>query len=491
LTTATAARWALERATKAAKASAESSRHNPLRFMRWTPPQDKIHRLRAKRKLLRSGNQFGKTTAALAEVIWRCTGTHPHYETKAPPIECWVVCTSWQQAVAIMLKFHELCPSEWIDTWASSHFTIRNGYGKDNPTVIFNCGSILRFRTTNQGPTALQGATVDYVLIDEPTDLDIYRELDRRLMRTGGSLCLSLTPVNRDCSWLWEMVEAGVVEEVHAKLTVDNLTPVGAVEPLRLQDNTLMDAEWIAEQWRITPPVFAPVVLDGAWETRPEGVFFKCFDRAQHVVPDAALDPSRGQIRWIMGIDYAAADRDYGQVAVLAQVQRQTGERGRTREAILVRDTVVMPGVATNTQFAVEVLRMLERCGLRWRDLHEVHGDNPVTARWVLKSNIETMRAISREAGVGYSSLQPRIKNAKEGKLSAGMVDAGCRYLYEQMAEGLLLMHPRCEPLAEAFETWDYRRDHPAKDRIDALRYGLKSYIFPRGTRSATLLRVG
>ena len=455
--------------------------------MRWTPPQDRIHRLDAKRKLLRSGNQFGKTTAALAEVIWRCTGTHPHYPTKAPPIECWVVCTSWQQAVAIMLKFHELCPSEHIDHFASSHFTIRNGYGKDNPTVIFNCGTVLRFRTTNQGPTALQGATVDYVLIDEPTSLDIYRELDRRLMRTGGSLCLSLTPVNRDCSWLWDMVEADVIEEVHAKLTAENLTPVGAVEPLRLQDNTLMDSDWIAEQWRITPPIFAPVVLDGEWETRPEGVFFKCFDRSKHVSADAALDPARGAIRWVMGIDYAAADRDYGQVAVLAQVQRQVGDNGRKREAILVRDLVVMPGVATNGQFAAEVLRMLERQGMKWRDLHEVHGDNPVTARWVLKSNIETMRAISREAGIGYSSLQPRIKNAKEGKLSAGMVDAGARYLYEHLAEGLLILSPRAAALADAFETWDYGRDHPAKDRIDALRYALKMYIFPRGRQGAVV----
>ena len=482
---------ALRRATAAAKAAAAASAADPLRWIRWTPPQDAVHRLDYPRKLLRSGNQYGKTTAALAEVIWRCTGTHPHYPTRAPPIECWVVCTSWQQAVAIMLKFHELCPADLIDHRASSHYTIRNGYGKDNPTIIFQCGSVLRFRTTNQGAVALQGATVDYVLIDEPTSLDIYRELDRRLVRTGGALCLSLTPVNRDCSWLWEMVEAGVIREVHAKLTVENLTPAGALEPLRLADGTLMDEAWIAEQWRITPPVFAPVVLDGAWETRPEGVFFKCFDRNVHMNAATALDPDRGPLKWVMGIDYAAADRDFGQTAVLIQVQRQADGKGRSREAMIVHDAVVMPGVSTNRQFAGEVMRMLDRSGLRWRDLYQVHGDNPVQSRWATKSNIETMRAVSREVGVAYSSLQPRIRSAKEGRLSAGMVDAGCRYLYEHIAEGLVMVHPRAASIAEAFETWDYSKDHPAKDRLDAVRYALKSYIFPRGRRSATLLRVG
>ena len=481
----------LRRAAKAAKRSKAAADDRPLRHIQWTPPQDAVHRLRARRKLLRSGNQFGKTTAALAEVIWRCTGMHPHYPTRPPPIECWVVCTSWQQAVAIMVKFQGLCPGELIDRRRSSNFTIRNGYGKDNPTLVFKCGSVLRFRTTNQGPTALQGATVDYVLIDEPTDLDIYRELDRRLLRTGGDLCLSLTPVNRDCTWLREMVEGGTIEEVHAKLTAANLVPLGAAGPLVLPDGTPMDQAWIDAERLRTPAIYAPVVLDGEWDMRPEGVYFECFDRDKHVSSTALLNPARGNLRWVVGIDYSAADRAFGQVGVLAQVQSQTDERGRRREAVIVHDLVVMDGVVTNRQFAAGLLEMLARNGLVWRDLHAIHGDNPVESRWALKSNIETMRALAMEMGVAYSGLQPRIRAAKEGRASLAMLTSGCRYLWELIAEERFTIRPRALSLAEALETWDYTRHHPAKDRVDALRYALKPWIQPRGRRSGFTLRAG
>jgi phage terminase large subunit-like protein len=486
-----ALRASLRRASKAAKRSLESAKDRPLRHIQWTPPQDQIHRLQAQRKLLRSGNQFGKTTAALAEVIWRCTGTHPHYPTRPPPIEAWVVCTSWQQAVAIMCKFHDLCPIEAIDRRRSSNFTLRNGYGKDNPTVVFVCGSVLRFRTTNQGPTALQGATVDYVLIDEPTDLGIYRELDRRLLRTGGSLCLSLTPVNRDCTWLREMVEQGVIQEVHAKLTAPNLIPVGAAGPLCLPDGTPMDQAWIDAERLRTPAIYAPVVLDGEWDMRPEGVYFECFDRSRHVSQTAVLNPTRGNVRWVLGIDYSAADRAFGQVGALAQVQSQVDEKKRRREAVIVHDLVMMDGVVTNRQFAAAVLEMLARNGIAWRDLHSVHGDNPVESRWALKSNIETMRALALEMGVSYGSLQPRIRAAKEGSASLAMLTAGCRYLWELIAEDRFTIRPRAMSMAEALETWDYTKHHPSKDRVDALRYALKPWIQPRGRGSGFVLRAG
>jgi len=470
---------------------------DPLRWIRWTPPQDAIHRLQAKRKLFRAGNQLGKSWSALAEVIWRATGTHPHYETKAPPIEAWVVCTSWSQAVAIMGKFHFLCPAGMVDVAASSRYTSRNGYGKDNPACVFKNGSVVRFKTTKQGPTALQGATLDYVLIDEPTTPEIYRELDRRLTRTGGSLCLSLTPVNIDCSWIEQAVEEGVISEVHALLTAENLTPVPrptdtfTPEPFREEDGTLMDADWIKDQWRKVPSAFAPVVLDGEWNIRPEGVFFDIFDPRVHVSSEVRLDAQRGQVRWCLGIDYAAANRDHGQVAVLTQVQQIKDDKGRSEEVIFVRDCVVVSGVMTNKQFARLILDMLDAHGIVWSDIDEVYGDNPVQSRYGYRSNIETGKALARHMGIGYRALQPRLKNVKDGAAAAGMVMAGCRYLYERLAEGRFMVHPRALPVIEAMQTWDLDTRHPAKDRIDAVRYALKGYIFARHRGPRAVLRAG
>jgi hypothetical protein len=252
-----------------------------------------------------------------------------------------------------------------------------------------------------------------------------------------------------------------------------------------------MDGEWIKDQWRRVPSAFAPVVLDGEWNVRPEGVFFDAFDPRSHVAPDVRFDERRGPVRWALGIDYASAARDFGQTAMLCQVQQIADERGRKSEAVLVVDEVVVPGVTTNRQFARHMVEMLERRGLAWRDIDEAYGDNPVVSRWVRKSNIETMRAVEKLLGLKSKSLQPRIISAKEGTRSSGMVDAGCRYIYELLADNRFLIHPRCAGLVEAMQTWDYDFRHPAKDRIDAVRYALKGYIFPRNRSGGAVLRVG
>jgi len=426
----------------------------------------------------------GKTYVGIAEVIYRATGTHPFYPTRRPPVEIWIVCTSWAQSVAIMGKFWALVPKDQI---RATRWDPKNGFGKDNPAVVFHNGSIVRFRTTNQGPEALAGATIDYVHVDEPCDDDVYRELDRRVMRRAGSIGITLTPINRPTEWLRELVKIGAVTEVHARLTAANLTPLGARRPLTLLDGTVMDEEWIAGERAKTPAMTAPVVLDGEWETRPEGVFFKCFDVLRHVRKGIDLDPARGTIRHVLGFDYATADRDYGHCAVLSKVQPYTDEKGNKFARVLVLDEVTMPGTATTQEFARAVLTMLARNSLKWGDLYAVHGDNPVESRWVQKSNINTMKALVIEMGISYRALSPQVLNAKDHVRSVEAMDKGCRWMYGAIATGDYVVHPRCELLIRALQTWDYDPKHPLKDVIDANRYSLKPWIFTSTVSSVTL----
>lgn len=466
---------------------------DPLSCVPWTKPQHEWLSLDAPRKLLRAGNQIGKTWAGLAEVIFRCIGRHPFLSVRRPPIEAWIVCTSWQQSVAIMGKFHELCADSFIDHKQSSNFSRKNGYGKENPTVVFReewGGSIVRFKTTMQGASAVASGTIDLVLVDEPPTEDVYRELASRVRRRGGTILITLTPINNPCGWLKQLVADGVVQEVHAKLLPENLIPHGLATPL-YSDGAPMDAAWIAEQRRITPPSIADVVLDGEWEARFVGAWLKCFSRDRHV-GDYTFDPSRGQTRWVVGIDYSSATREAGQVAVLARVQERRDERGRARFYVLAVDEVVEDGVVTNEDFAGQMLTMLGRHGLRWVDVWQAHGDNPVRGRYgVERSNIETRKALAREIGVSPEGLLPRILSAKDGD-GATMYDVSCRWLYERFATDEAMVHRRCARLIEACETWDGSRDHPAKDRIDALRYALKPFAMRYPGRSgAVSLRIG
>ena len=97
---------ALRRLRESTREIAGRSEAGALNFIKWTKPQADFHNLDAPRKLFRSGNQMGKSVAGLACVIWAATGTGgPLYAlSRGQSRECWVVCTSWSQSIAIMAK---------------------------------------------------------------------------------------------------------------------------------------------------------------------------------------------------------------------------------------------------------------------------------------------------------------------------------------------------------------------------------------------------
>lgn len=481
----------------AALSMATAAELDMLPWVRWTPPQHEWLALNPPSgvKLFRAGNQsIGKSWAQMAEIIWRAEGTHPHYPTTSPPVEIWCVCTSWAQSVAIQKKFFELAPKARLTARTRDRFRVEDGWGKDNPVASFINGSIVRFRTTNQGPEAQAGATVDYIAIDEPPDEEVFRELRKRVMRSGGQVGMTMTPINRPCAWIRAEVEAGRIDEVHARLVPENLIPIGTDQPLSVIDpytrlEVPMDAAWIAHQELITPASWAPVVLHGEWETKPQGVWFACFDAAKHVRSNVRLDPKRGPIYHVLGFDYAAGDRPYGHCAALTQVQAQKSE-GRTRYAVYALDEVVLGGTDTTPVFARAVLAMLERNGLRWTDLHAVHGDNPVTSRFATRSNILTAKALAVELAIPLEALLPRVLSAKDGGANAEAFNAGNRWIYERIAAGEMLMHPRCEATIRGYETWDYSKMHVAKDILDARRYSLKPFIFPPGSSGGVTIHL-
>ena len=483
---------ALDAMERAMLGAVEHSEGHPLDWIDWTIRQAEYVALTSwcAYSLFRAGNQVGKTYVGAALTIWACLGYHPGGALTRPPIEAWVVCTSWSQAVAIMATVWDLCPKDVLAPGQT--FDRRRGFGKDNPALVFANGSIIRFRTTNQGAGALAGSTVDWIWIDEPTDEAIYRELQKRVMRRAGRLIITLTPVNRDCSWLAEMVTRGAIREVHARLDTAALTFSGSGELMTLLDGTPMDAAWIAEQRRVTPPLWVPVVLDGEWDAGVQGVFFANFDPAVHVSAAVRLRaPATAKLRWMLGIDYAAADRDYGQCAILCRVLEVPRANGGGVDCwIYVVDEVVLGGAADSDEFAAELAAMLDRQGIQWSQIAYVHGDNPVASRWEEKSNVNTMRSMAQRLRVPQKALKPRILNAKDGVRSSGSLTHGCRYVYAALAKRRLMIHPRCTHLTKGLQTWDFTIDHPYKDVIDALRYALKRLIFPGGGSSHVSVRV-
>jgi len=459
---------ALRRAARLARELATRAHADPLAHMRWLPPQAALHRCTARRKLLRAGNQaYGKTTAGLAELIWRCTGLHPHVQVPPPPIEAWVLCASWSQSLAIQGKLWDLVPHALLKP--GQRYDPVNGFGAHSPTLQFACGSLIRVKTTKQRALDLSGATIDIAMFDEPpASQRLYGEVCKRVMARNGIVMLTLTPINAPVDWLRAECEAGRVVDLHFPLDPRYLIPEGANTPHLLRDGTPCDADWVARIRDETPGHEAPITVDGEWETRVEGRVFRSFRDSgdgAHVTP---LTP-RGDVKLALGIDHGAgAGRE---VAILIAVD----ERGEYPE-IWVLDEYASNAETTPEQDIRAILAMLRRHGQEWGDLDYVYGDRPYDTMTGRKGNLDLENALVRETGCGdRKRLKPRIWSAKRGAESgAGSKAQSVTWVHRQMLRpGCFRVHPRCKRLIESINKWDYTDASEWKDAIDALRYGL------------------
>lgn len=466
----------LARATTALRAAAARS---PVDHIAWLPYQvDWLSHTGPEPALLRLGNRMGKSTAGGAELIFRARGEHLYKAVPPGPVRLALVCFSILQSVEIQRVLWELLGGpDNTELKHGTEFSSRTGFRGHRPVVEFLNGSEIHIYSNAQGAGALAGSEYGYILLDEPPAREVYDECRARVRNTGGRIGLTLTPINGPpLPWLRDLTEDGRVRDYHYPLTAESQVSPVTGRPRRTKDGTPWDADFIAELRRLENPIDAPIRLDGEWESRCEGQFFDCFD------PDAMVNPHlpRAVLKLALGLDYAAADREYGMAAVLTGIDLVTESDERVYPHLYVLGEVVVPGNSTMEVFAGKILRMLQDRGIKWTDLDHVLGDNPVKSRFMSSSNRELARWVARRERVDQNRLRPRILSAKEGGGRSNQQrrskDIRCRWLYGQIAADRLRVHPGCETLIDGFAQWDYGDRHPLKDILDALMYGLRDY---------------
>lgn len=442
---------------------------DPLAYFRPTPPQLAFLSSNHPVRLLRAGNQLGKTWAGLADCIYRCLGSHPYTLVKAAPIEAWVVVVSWEQSLSIQKKLWELVPKDAIH---DPEWVPGRGFRGKTPLLRFLNGSVLRIRTVNQGALALAGATIDYVLIDEPPPEEIWSELAARVLRQRGRIAITLTPIGLPLGWLKRLVEEGAVQDLHFPLSVENTTPIGGRPLLEQSDIDKLTAQILPQE--------VAQRIHGEWDSGwVEGRVFKMFDPAQHVRADAPV----GEALIGVGIDHGTEAG--AQVAILTALVRDGGE-GHPK--IWVLDQVVSDGMTTPDQDAAAILTMLRRCGLRWEQVDRWVGDRKVYGKknGSLKSNAMLMSAFERSLKLPTGSLPFRIATAFKPR---GSVFEGYRVLSAAMLRGDFSINPRCRGLIDDLQKFDGREASEHKHSIDALRYTLELYT--RRLYQPTSIRLG
>lgn len=130
------------------------------------------------------GNRSGKTELGAAALVDRCL-SNPNYDT-------WAATWADLSIPIQQTKINRLLPKNKLVKYAK--FTEQRGFA--NRIIIFENGSIIRFKTYDQGRESFQGAAKDLIWLDEEPPQSIVSECNARLIDRNGVLMRTMTPLN-------------------------------------------------------------------------------------------------------------------------------------------------------------------------------------------------------------------------------------------------------------------------------------------------------
>jgi phage terminase large subunit-like protein len=168
-----------------------------------------FHRSTARNRWVFGGNRSGKTECGAVEVVWLLRGIHP-YKLNRPNVSGWAVSLSSQVSRDVaQQKILRYLPKRYI-----ADVVMQSG-SKDNykEGVIdyilvknaFGGVSRLGFKSCDQGREKFQGASLDFVWIDEEPPKEIYDECRMRLIDKLGYLFVTMTPL-KGLNWVYELI---------------------------------------------------------------------------------------------------------------------------------------------------------------------------------------------------------------------------------------------------------------------------------------------
>lgn len=427
--------------------------------------------------LWRDGNQLGKTTAVIADLIHRCRGTHPWQRTRRPPINALVISVSHEQmgqAGGFHEKLWTLLPKDEIDL--RNEYDPGRGIRGKPPRIVFTSGpgkgSVIGFATYEQGAKRVAGGTVHVVVLDEPPTESMYTEVMPRLLKHGGQLRISMTPTldMPDVRWLRRLVEGTENErpsvyEHNFGLREENCWPANKAFPWLTQRRI--------DDWAMTlPAVQRRMRLEGAWEPVLTGAYLSnyCDDNERW------FRPPKGAYL-VGGIDHGATKRK--QAFMLAAFADRHGAQPR---AWFWREHT-SDGYTTPEMDAENILKTLKSVGLTYWDIDEWVGDRSTGENKYLvgKSNKELRLQFARLLGVDVDKTKYIYTPTKFD----GSVDQGLHMLNAMFgrrdADGRphAVVHPSCKRFREFCRRFIGDRRDPLKDIGDAGRYAAERAVRP------------
>lgn len=485
---------ALARVGGGLRALAGRNARAPLKRRLWLPGQMALLASTAKRKVYRAPNQaMGKTEAGAAETWFRLSKTHPFRPELNRPrrVRGVVLSPTWEQSQVAQERLWRLCDRDLLAP-GCVYDEKKGAFLGKYPKMRLKDGSQVVFKSGRGDTLSLAGLTVDFGWVDEPPPtMRVYGELQKRVLKTNGDIYMTFTPVNAPVEWLQKRCEEGAIEDLHFRMTPENLTPVGARRPLRLLDGTLMDQAFIDATIRDTLPHEVPVVCHGEWAMLENDATFSRSFRPSGTYGHVTETLPRVEVDLYLGMDFGI--HRHTCVGLLIAVERNPADPDNPR--VWVVDEYVNDGDTTEDDDALAVLLMLERHGFTWRQLTAAYGDRAhqghAKSGAPARKSVERMNAaLARSPRAAHHGIRggptPSMKVAKR-KSAANLPGApafGCTLLHRWMLrDDHFHIHPRCERLILSLGRFRLRGGDAAwAHAVDALRYGLRDHLYRRKT---------
>ena len=461
---------ALLKAAKKAKELKDLVDESPLDFFRPSAPQKRVLESEEHITLFRAANQLGKTYVGAAESLYMMKGYSPYKDLShiKPPIIVWAIVHSWEQSKIIQAKIHSLIgKNEYADD--SPDFQDGRGYRAKNPWFKLKNGSMLFFKTANQGTLGAASGTINFCWVDEPCPQALFGELAARLLRSRGRMLMTMTPIGGgDLTWLKKLTEMNPprVQDIHAPLSVENTTPVDT-------DGTPLDALLLQEDVDRIADTYLSIDrgarLEGSWDVGVpmDGRIFEFFGE-DHISDTPCPE---GSYKFSIGIDHGHTPA--AQCAILVAVSDDD-------KTVHVLDEYFAAGgekeQGTARRHARAIIAMIRRNGLEPLQINRWTGDRPHGGgkHGGRMSNSLLRSALEHILDYPANSCPFRIHTAHKPRWS---VYYGCQLIHEAMVQGRFIVHPKCKRLIRSLSSWTLKKSG-AMDRlsewkhaVDSLRY--------------------
>lgn len=218
------------------------------------------------------------------------TGRHPYRKVPQGGVRGRIVGVDFIQGVEKILlpemmrwtPVSDLRGNSWADA-----------YDVQKRTLHFENGSFVEFMSYDQDVDKFAGTSRHFIHFDEEPPQDIYIECMTRLIDTGGSWWMTLTPV-MGMEWMFD--------DIYLPGKNDPESNIGVIE-VDMTENPYLDAVEILNYIQLIPEDDIDARQHGKF-VRRGGVIYKAFDKNVHVIPQLNDIPKSWEL-------YASVDHGY------------------------------------------------------------------------------------------------------------------------------------------------------------------------------------